>query len=196
MAGIPLLYVGYVTRDVLVVNKLMPTNRRARLFSTYFLRIVIIFFVWWMPALLFIFLWPKTPPWTHLQGVASAFITLLRPDIKEAFKEMLMCSLDEDWTSEVSSTGFFRSRNLGSSSGQSTNQASRPESTGATHNNLSRHGVSLSEEIKNFSTVESSPSIQVEMEDEYGVYVDEESEGKDNDVDQDGEEQVREEQEE
>jgi hypothetical protein len=211
MSGIPLLYVGYVTMDVLVVNKLMPTNRRARLFAMYFMRIVIIFFLWWVPALLFIFLWPNTPPWfkwvwsvwTHLQGVASALMTLLKPDIKEAFKKMLTRSLEEDWTPEFSSRGFLRRRNSGSgiapsSSDQYSNQSSQPESTGATHNNSRQDVVSIMQEINRFSTVESSPSIQVEIEDEYGVDmdVDEDGEEKDNDVKQDGEEQIREEQEE
>lgn len=98
MGGIPLLYAGYVFVDVLLVSKLMPRDRRARQFALYLMRIVLVFFIWWIPALLFLFVIPKAGPpwfkwsfanWVHAQALASASMCLLKPDVLQAVQETL-----------------------------------------------------------------------------------------------------------
>ena len=93
IAGIPMLVAGYVFYDVYFRSNLMPKNGKGKLLSIYFMRIIIVFFVWWMPglcvALVFTgfdpwFLWAFGLVWNHLQGSVSALLMLFKPDIKEA----------------------------------------------------------------------------------------------------------------
>ena len=99
LAGIPFLYIGYVCIDVFVVNKLMPGKGRRRLFTSYLMRIILVFFVWWLPTIVFCFIYPQLPSWvsiffavwSHFQGIASSAMMLLKPDITEAARRLIFC---------------------------------------------------------------------------------------------------------
>lgn len=92
-AGIPMATAGYVFYDVYFGNHLMPKNGKGKLLAIYFMRIIIVFFVWWFPGILISLVWTGINPWyqwgsgsvfSHLQGCASAVMTLRKPDVKEA----------------------------------------------------------------------------------------------------------------
>ena len=98
-SGIPVVYVIYVTVDIWRRRLLPPAGKR-RLLALYFGRIVVVFLVMWGPFFLlnFVFaLW--MPTWvmffggifSHLQGPASAGVSLLKPDIYVAVQDLLHC---------------------------------------------------------------------------------------------------------
>lgn len=98
-AGFPVLYVLWVCWDV-YRKKLLPPAGKRRLLSIYFGRLVLVFLVFWVPTLLILFafapevsVWVRFAggTWSHLQGCASAIITLLKPDIAEAVKNFITC---------------------------------------------------------------------------------------------------------
>ena len=98
-SGIHVVYVIYVTVDIWRRRLLPPAGKR-RLLALYFGRIVVVFLVMWGPFFLlnFVFaLW--MPTWvmffggifSHLQGPASAGVSLLKPDIYVAVQDFLHC---------------------------------------------------------------------------------------------------------
>lgn len=98
-AGIPIIYVVYVSWDI-CHKKLLPPPGQRRLFTIYFGRLIIVFLVMWIPTLVLLFVFSKYMPewvdffagsWSHLQGGISAFLALLKPDIKEAFLRFITC---------------------------------------------------------------------------------------------------------
>ena len=100
-AGIPLGYLGWVTYDVLR-NNLLPPSGREKDLSIYFFRLILVFFVMWVPGFLFVFatsawidpwlMWAGGI-WSHLQGIASAVVCLLKPDIYQATKDFVTCAI-------------------------------------------------------------------------------------------------------
>jgi len=67
--------------------------------AIYFFRISFIFLVFWTPTVLTVYIIPVTNYWVryaignfgHLQGVASASVSLMKSDVKEAFVNFITC---------------------------------------------------------------------------------------------------------
>ena len=84
-----MFYCTYVSIGVYRKNLLPPKGRRRRTMSLYYGRIVICLYVWWLPSIFFIFLYPNNDAWMkygfsvwmHIQGLASAALVLGKPDI-------------------------------------------------------------------------------------------------------------------
>ena len=100
MAGIPIFGALYIFYDIYFRSHLMPTNGRGRLLARYFIRIIIVFMVWWLPVVLLSLVLTGFNPWVqytigallaHSQGCASAMMTLMKPDVKEATRSFLRC---------------------------------------------------------------------------------------------------------
>ena len=97
-AGIPILAVLWICWDV-YRRKLLPPSGQRRLLSIYF-RLILVFLIMWVPTILMLFVFtPWLPPWarfigglwSHLQGGVSAFIVLLKPDIRQSFLAFVSC---------------------------------------------------------------------------------------------------------
>ena len=97
--GIPTVYVGWVTFDIWR-RKLLPPSGKRRLLAIYFGRIVLVFLLMWVPFFLLSFVllsWMPTVvlfiggTLSHLQGPASAAVSLLKPDIWLAVKRFFKC---------------------------------------------------------------------------------------------------------
>ncbi len=78
----------------------MPPPGQRRLFTIYFGRLIAVFLVMWIPTILFIFILSPWLPqwvdfvggsWSHLQGGVSACLILMKPDIKDAFRNFMTC---------------------------------------------------------------------------------------------------------
>lgn len=98
-AGIPSVYITYVSYMVYSRSLLPPTGKR-RLLTVYFGRLILVFYVMWLPTLLILFaLASFVPPWvqfvgglwSHLQGLVSAVVSLMKPDIYKAIMNFLTC---------------------------------------------------------------------------------------------------------
>lgn len=93
MVAPPLLYVIYVCFDVWHC-KLLPKTGRTRILSLYFLRVIIVFFVTWVPYfILYEIAWNVTHSrWmvkvsyflASIQGLVSVSVAMGKPDIKKA----------------------------------------------------------------------------------------------------------------
>jgi hypothetical protein len=103
-AGIPSTYIVFVTYQIWKRNLLPPTDKR-RLLTVYFGRLVLVFYVMWLPTLVILFVLPSfVPPWahfwggmwSHLQGAVSSAIAVLKPDIYDAVKTFLTCQSCSD----------------------------------------------------------------------------------------------------
>ncbi|CAJ1929384.1 unnamed protein product [Cylindrotheca closterium] len=91
---LPLLYICYVVVDMLYHNLLPDQNQRKTLMV--FLRLLLVYFVMWVPALGLVFVgsnylstWYVVigGAWAHLQGAVSAVICWFKPDIQRACHE-------------------------------------------------------------------------------------------------------------
>ncbi|CAJ1937600.1 unnamed protein product [Cylindrotheca closterium] len=102
-AGIPTGYGLWVGWHVYRNNLLPPMGKR-RLLSVYFGRLLLVYCVMWIPAILFIFIIPgslKVPAWTafaggtwsHLQTFVSCCAIVMKPDINEAYKDFMLCRI-------------------------------------------------------------------------------------------------------
>lgn len=98
-AGIPSIYIVFVTYQVWRRKLLPPTGKR-RLLTVYFGRLVVVFYVMWLPTLVILFAFSSfVPPWvhfvgglwSHLQGAVSAGVSVLKPDIYAAVMAFLTC---------------------------------------------------------------------------------------------------------
>ena len=94
---IPIFGIVWITWQV-YKQKLLPRTGRIRQLSLFFMRLIFIFLLFWVPTALLKFLFgPFLDPWvefaagswSHMQGVSSAILTFLKPDIAEATKQML-----------------------------------------------------------------------------------------------------------
>lgn len=98
MVAPPLLYVIYVCVDVWW-RKLLPRSGRTRVLSLYFLRVVIVFLVTWVPYfIIYEIAWNVThSQWMvhvsyflgSIQGFMSVVVALSKPDIKRAFYQFV-----------------------------------------------------------------------------------------------------------
>jgi hypothetical protein len=103
MNGIPLAFSLWATFDILWHNKL-PSSGKRRELAIYFFRIILVFLIMWLPGLFCFFVLGGTDPWyvvvsgawSHSQGAVSAAVSLLKPDIYEAFKKFLRCQCWQD----------------------------------------------------------------------------------------------------
>lgn len=93
---LPFFYICYVVADM-IYNKLLP-HRNQRKTLMVFLRLLLVYFVMWVPALGLVFVggnWLSTwwvffgAVWAHLQGAVSAAICLFKPDIQRACQKSL-----------------------------------------------------------------------------------------------------------
>ena len=98
--GIPYLIVFWVFYDVMFRSKLLPARGKRRDLSVYFFRISFVFLFMWMPAIVIHFMCRgRTSPWvvwavatwSHLQGLVSAGIACLKPDIYQSVIDLLRC---------------------------------------------------------------------------------------------------------
>jgi hypothetical protein len=101
--GIPLAYVCWVAYQI-YKHKMLPPAGRRRILSIYFFRLAAVFVIMWLPGLLFLFVtsawldpWVQWAggAWSHLQGLASAMVSLLKPDIWKAVRDFWCCTSDE-----------------------------------------------------------------------------------------------------
>jgi len=96
----PLIYVTYVYIDVWY-RKLLPKSGRTRVLSLYFLRVIIVFLVTWVPYfILYEIAWNVTHSrWMvivsyylgSIQGTLSVVVALSKPDIQRAVRRFVKC---------------------------------------------------------------------------------------------------------
>lgn len=99
----PLFYVLYVCWDVWWKN-LLPQSGHTRVLSVYFLRVVIVFSVTWVPYyVIYEYAWRYTEPSPliqisyyigSLQGLVSVSVAMTKPDIKRAVLNFVRCRED------------------------------------------------------------------------------------------------------
>lgn len=91
-------------------NKLLPKRGKRRILSIYFFRIVAIFLVMWGPVAFLIYFFNEfiietekehasifsVAVWAHFQAVVSAAVTLTKPDVCQAVKNLLSCTPEVD----------------------------------------------------------------------------------------------------
>jgi len=98
LIAIPLVYAVYVTCHVLY-NGLLPPSGKMREISIFFLRIIIVFVVMWLPGLVVMFAVGGSSPWAlyisgiwaHMQGTVSAAVCMIKLDIRLAVKDFVTC---------------------------------------------------------------------------------------------------------
>lgn len=116
---IPLVYVAYVSLDVLC-HKLLPPSGRRRELAIYFFRILSVFVIFWMPCLLVVCamggahgvpwaVW-TLGLWGHFQGVTSAIVIAQKADIKKSIRKLLCLRKLEDDATRRTGTRFFAFR--------------------------------------------------------------------------------------
>jgi hypothetical protein len=111
--GLPTIYIVYVLVRVWR-KQLMPTKGKQRNLAIYFFRLIVVFFVMWVPSLFLMFISPSFTSswvgfiggcWSHLQGAVSAFISIMKHDIGKSFVEFVSCGKHTLKTSGRSSVG-------------------------------------------------------------------------------------------
>ena len=146
VAFIPFGYVLYVCWDIWKNNRLPPRGRR-RTLAVYFFRIILAFAVMWMPYFILMFmagvwihswgLW-AAGTWGHLQGLVSACVSLMKPDIYRAVQEFLHCRGQGTGrpklgrSSVISESNMTLGRNSFRSTGESSSQQLATTATAAT----------------------------------------------------------------
>jgi hypothetical protein len=98
-AGIPTLYIIFLSIEIWR-RKLLPRNGRRRLLVVYFARLILVFYIMWLPTLFTLFILSQymSPTanyvgglWSHLQGAVSAAVSLLKPDVYSAVRSFVTC---------------------------------------------------------------------------------------------------------
>lgn len=98
LIAIPLVYAVCVTCHVLYKGLLPPSGKKREI-SIFFLRIIVVFGLMWLPALLIFFALGGTNPWVlyfsaiwaHMQGTVSAAVCMIKLDIRLAVKDFMTC---------------------------------------------------------------------------------------------------------
>lgn len=125
MCGPPFLYTIVACAHVWW-KQLLPNKGRTRILSLYFLRVVLVFLLTWVPFLILVDVtYYKTASlwmlglayyFASLQGLLSVVVALGKPDVKRAVTNLLFCRPDDFTETE---NGFLRgtqSTRLGTSS--------------------------------------------------------------------------------
>jgi hypothetical protein len=104
--GIPL---AYIVGIIIIVQKrdLLPSQGNCRYLAVFFVRLLTVFIVMWLPAIILIFVVPQISvwapilggTWSHLQGLFSALMCLNKPDIKETLFKAFPCKCRDNKTS-------------------------------------------------------------------------------------------------
>jgi hypothetical protein len=111
--GLPTIYIVYVLVRVWR-KQFMPTKGKQRNLAIYFFRLIVVFFVMWVPSLFLMFISPSFSSswvgfiggcWSHLQGAVSAFVSIMKHDIGKSFVEFVSCGKHTLKTSGRSSVG-------------------------------------------------------------------------------------------
>ena len=98
-AVIPVGYVAYAAYDI-YRHELLPTTGKSRLQAFFFGRLVVVYLIFWIPSILFIFVlspWTNqwitwiSGGWSHLQGLVSAIVSLMKPDLYKGFVNFFRC---------------------------------------------------------------------------------------------------------
>jgi len=99
--GIPLGIILYAAIDIWWRSLFPPMGKR-RLLTIYFGRLVLVFFIMWVPVFIIHFILGQDTirPWVewfgtfwgHLQGCVSTGVSVMKPDIKLAVSEFFCCS--------------------------------------------------------------------------------------------------------
>lgn len=99
LLGIPIAFTFYLMFDIWR-NDLLPPKGKRRQLTVFFLRLIMVFLLMWVPAILLIFImgqllgpWSKWVggSWCHLQGAVSAVVSLYKPDVFQAVVNFLTC---------------------------------------------------------------------------------------------------------
>ena len=95
--GIPIGYVLYIAFDIWR-RELMPSSGKRRMLSIYFMRIVAVFLIMWIPFLILVVTSTGNPlifflggSWGHIQGILSSAMSLTKPDVYQAVREFITC---------------------------------------------------------------------------------------------------------
>lgn len=117
MCGPPFLYTIAACIHVWW-KQLLPNRGRTRVLSLYFLRVVIVFLLTWVPFLILVDVtYYKTQSlwmlglayyFSSLQGLLSVLVALGKPDVKRAVMNLLRCRRGDNFNQEES--GFLGSR--------------------------------------------------------------------------------------
>jgi hypothetical protein len=99
---IPFVYIFYVMFDVWR-RKLLPPKGRRRGLSIYFFRVFIVFLIIWAPFIVLFYPLGGTSRWVvwvsciwaHAQAVVSACVSLMKPDIALAARQLMACRIKE-----------------------------------------------------------------------------------------------------
>jgi hypothetical protein len=119
MCGPPFLYTILACTHVWW-NKLLPSKGRTRVLSLYFLRVVLVFLLTWVPFLILVDVtYYKTASlwmlglayyFASLQGFLSVVVALGKPDVKRAVTNLLFCRPDDFTEAENGYLGSQASR--------------------------------------------------------------------------------------
>jgi hypothetical protein len=99
LMGIPMGYVMYVLY-MIQKHDLMPPTGKRRLLALYFFRLAAVFVFMWLPALVFLFIVSAWVPhwvvwaggaWSHMQGLVSTALSLMKPDIGQTTRNFVTC---------------------------------------------------------------------------------------------------------
>lgn len=119
MCGPPFLYTLGACIHV-YTKGLLPTQGRTRVLSIFFLRVVIIFLLTWVPFLILVDVtyYKTASDWmlalayyfASLQGLLSVSVALQKPDVKRAVKNLIYCQPDKFDLAELGYVGSDASR--------------------------------------------------------------------------------------
>uniref|UniRef100_A0A7S2W4V9 G-protein coupled receptors family 1 profile domain-containing protein n=1 Tax=Eucampia antarctica TaxID=49252 RepID=A0A7S2W4V9_9STRA len=109
--GIPLVYI--VTIITIVVRRhLLPSHGNSRYLAIFFVRLLIVFIVMWVPSIILIYcdfgqsigvrIWGGA--WSHLQGLISVILCFTKPDIKAHLARVFCLSNEVDGETVVGTT--------------------------------------------------------------------------------------------
>lgn len=116
--GVPVAYITYVS-FIIWKKKLLPPKGKRRLLALYFGRIVFVFVLCWVPYMILLFVFTTwMPTWvhflggtlSHLQGTASAILSLQKPDLLIAVKRFYCCERGEGGKSNLTEPTESNSR--------------------------------------------------------------------------------------
>ena len=96
---IPIIYIAWVCYDI-YHRQLMPPTPDKRYMFIYYGRVILVFFIMWLPTLILGFVLSSWLPawsfwaggtWSHMQGAVSAVVSLMKPDIYRAVRRFVQC---------------------------------------------------------------------------------------------------------